>query len=106
MKLAIVAATASLIAVAHAQDTERDVPQLDRVCLGRMLIVQTMAHVKDGGQTEEQYRERNPYPSTWTPAMRAEVDAVVTYVWSHSFEDNMQFASAAMAACYEKHAGV
>jgi len=78
MKLAIVAATASLIAVAHAQDTERDVPQLDRMCLGRTLMVQTMAHVKGRGQTEEQYRERDLYPSTWTPAMRAEVDAVVT----------------------------
>ena len=41
---------------ASAQDVER-VKQIDRVCLGRMLIVQTMSVVKEHGKSEREYRE-------------------------------------------------
>lgn len=81
------------------QDVER-VRQIDRVCLGRMLIVQTMTVVKERGKTEQEYRAENPFDPRWKPAMKDEVSAVIAYVWSHTHEQNMEFSNAVMEACY------
>jgi len=90
---------ACLVAPASAQDIER-VRQIDRVCLGRMLIVQTMAIVKERGKSEHDYRAENPFDPKWNPAMRDEVSAVIAYVWSHTHEENVEFSGAVMEACY------
>ena len=87
---------------ASAQDIER-VRQIDRVCLGRMLIVQTMATVKEHGKSEQEYRAENPFDPRWKPAMKEEVSAVISYVWSHSHEENVEFSGAVMQACYEQN---
>src|SRR5262245_5399239 len=85
-----------------AQDVGR-VRQIDRVCLGRMLIVQTMAVVKEQGKSEQQYREENPFDPRWKPEMKAEVSAVISYVWSHSHDEIIEFSGAVMEACYGKN---
>jgi hypothetical protein len=87
---------------ASAQDIER-VRQIDRVCVGRMLIVQTMAVVKERGKAEEQYRAENPFDQHWKPVMKEEVSAVISYVFSHSWEENMQFSNAVMETCYKQN---
>ena len=88
---------------ASAEDTERMSP-IDRVCLGRMLIVQTMAVVKENGKSEQEYRDENPFDPRWKPEVKAEVSAVIAYVWSHSHDENMEFSGAVMQACYEQSA--
>jgi hypothetical protein len=107
MKFALLATVVSALLAcfagqASAQDIER-VRQIDRVCLGRMLIVQTMAVVKEHGKTEQEYREENPFDPRWKPAMKAEVSAVIAYVWSHSRDENVEFSGAVMQACYEQN---
>ena len=92
----------SLAGHALAQDVE-GVKQIDRVCLGRMLIVQTMATDKERGKTEQQYRSENPLDPQWQPQMKAEVSAVISYVFSHSLNDNLAFSGAVMQACYDTH---
>jgi hypothetical protein len=87
---------------ASAQDTERMKP-IDRVCLGRMLIVQTMAVVKEHGKSEQEYRDENPFDPRWKPAMKAEVSEVISYVWSHSHEENVEFSGTVMQACYDQN---
>jgi len=108
MKFASLAAVVSFLvgcfaAPALAQDTE-GVRQIDRVCIGRMLIVQAMAVVKEHGKTEQEYRDENPFDPRWKPAMREEVSAVISYVWSHSHDENVEFSGAVMQACYEQNA--
>jgi len=93
---------ACLAGQASAQDIER-ARQIDRVCVGRMLIVQTMAVVKERGKTEQEYRVENPFDPRWKPAMKEEVSAVISYVWSHSHDENVQFSNAVMEACYEQN---
>jgi len=88
---------------ASAQDTDR-VKQIDRVCVGRMLIVQAMDLVKERGKTEQEYRNENPFDPLWKPAMKEEVSAVIAYVWSHSHEQNLEFSGAVMDACYSQNA--
>ncbi len=88
---------------ALAEDTERMRP-IDRVCLGRMLIVQSMAVVKENGKSEQEYRDENPFDPRWRPEVRAEVSAVIAYVWSHSHDENVEFSGAVMQACYEQSA--
>ncbi len=107
MRVALFAAVVSVLLVcfaepASAQDIER-VRQIDRVCLGRMLIVQTMATVKERGKSEEEYRSENPFDPRWKPAMKEEVSAVISYVWSHSHEENVEFSGAVMQACYDQN---
>ena len=107
MRVALFAAAVSVLLAgfagqASAQDIER-VKQIDRVCLGRMLIVQTMATVKEHGKSEQEYREENPFDPRWKPAMKAEVSAVISYVWSHSHDENVQFSGAVMEACYDQN---
>jgi len=107
MKLALVVAMVSALVPcvaeqASAQDTEH-VKQIDRVCVGRMLIVQAMDLVKAYGKTEQEYRDENPFDPHWKPAMREEVSAVIAYVWSHSHEENLQFSGAVMEACYSQN---
>jgi hypothetical protein len=84
---------------ASPQDGERARP-IDRVCIGRMLIVQSMDHVRRGGKTEQEYRNENPFNPRWEPAVKEEVSAVIAYVWSHSHEENIAFSSSVMQACY------
>jgi len=93
---------ASFAVQASAQDIER-VRQIDRVCLGRMLIVQTMSVVKEHGKSEQEYRAENPFDPRWKPAMKEEVSAVIAYVWSHSHDENVQFSGAVMQACYDQN---
>ena len=107
MRVALFATVVSVLLVCFAgpvsaQDIER-VRQIDRVCLGRMLIVQTMATVKEHGKSEQEYREENPFDPRWKPAMKAEVSAVISYVWSHSHDENVQFSGAVMEACYDQN---
>ena len=107
MRVALFATVVSVLLVcfaepAAAQDIER-VRQIDRVCLGRMLIVQTMATVKERGKSEEEYRSENPFDPRWKPAMKEEVSAVISYVWSHSHEENVEFSGAVMQACYDQN---
>jgi hypothetical protein len=107
MRFALLATVVSVLLAcfagqASAQDIER-VRQIDRVCLGRMLIVQTMAVVKEHGKTEQEYRAENPFDPRWKPAMKEEVSAVIAYVWSHSHDENVQFSGAVMQACYEQN---
>lgn len=107
MRVALFATVVSVLLVcfaepASAQDIER-VRQIDRVCLGRMLIVQTMATVKERGKSEEEYRSENPFDPRWKPAMKEEVSAVISYVWSHSHEENVEFSGAVMQACYDQN---
>lgn len=85
-----------------AEDADR-VKQIDRVCVGRMLIVQTMAMVKESGKSEEDYRNENPFDPKWNAAMRHEVSDVIHYVWSHSHDENIDFSNAVMQVCYEKN---
>ena len=87
---------------AFGQDIE-GVRQIDRVCLGRMLIVQTMATDKERGTTEQRYREQNPFDSRWKPAMKNEVSSVISYVFSHSWDENMDYSGAVMEACYQQN---
>jgi hypothetical protein len=93
---------ACLAVPASAQDIER-VRQIDRVCLGRMLIVQTMATVKERGKSEQEYRSENPFDPRWNRAMREEVSAVISFVWSHTHEENLEFSGAVMDACYNQN---
>ena len=88
---------------AAAQDLER-VSEVDRMCIGRMLIVQTMDLVKARGKTEQEYREENPFDPRWKPEMKAEVSQVIAFVWSHTHDENFDFSGAVMKACYEQHA--
>ena len=103
MKFAfVVSIVFSCIAIeASGQDIE-GVKQIDRVCLGRMLIVQTMATDKERGTSEEEYREQNPFDPRWKPAMKSEVSSVISYVFSHSWDENMDYSGAVMQACYEQ----
>ena len=87
---------------ASPQDGERARP-IDRVCIGRMLIVQSMDHVRRGGKTEQEYRDENPFDPRWEPAIKEEVSAVIAYVWSHSHEENIEFSSSVMQACYAQN---
>ena len=107
MKVALFATVVSVLLArfagqTSAQDIER-VRQIDRVCLGRMLIVQTMAVVKEQGKTEQEYRRDNPFDPRWKPAMKDEVSAVISYVWSHSHDEIVQFSGAVMEACYDQN---
>jgi hypothetical protein len=85
---------------ASAQDIER-VRQIDRVCLGRMLIVQTMATVKERGKSEEEYREENPFDRAEAcdegRSKRGDL-----YVWSHRTAKTSSFG-AVMEACYDQN---
>ena len=87
---------------ASAQDIER-VKQIDRVCLGRMLNVQTMSVVKERGKSEQEYRAENPFDPRWNRVMKEEVSAVIAYVWSHNHDENVEFSSAVMEACYSQN---
>ncbi|HTT38520.1 MAG TPA: hypothetical protein VMH32_12730 [Burkholderiales bacterium] len=107
MKLALVLTVAAALVPcvagqASAQDADR-VKQIDRVCVGRMLIVQAMDLVRQSGKTEREYRDENPFDPLWKPAMKEEVSAVITYVWSHSHEQNLEFSGAVMDACYSQN---
>ena len=107
MKVALLATAVSVLLAclagqASAQDLER-VRQIDRVCLGRMLIVQTMSVVKEHGKSEQEYRQENPFDPRWKPAMKQEVSAVISYVWSHSHDENVEFSGAVMQACYDQN---
>ena len=107
MRVALFAAAVSVLLACFAgqawpQDIEH-VRQIDRVCLGRMLIVQTMATVKEHGKSEQEYRDENPFDPRWKPEMRAEVSAVISYVWSHSHDENVEFSGAVMQACYDQN---
>jgi hypothetical protein len=84
------------------QQGERPRP-IDRVCIGRMLIVQSMDHVKRSGKTEQEYRDENPLDPRWEPGVKEEVSAVIAYVWSHSHEENIEFSSSVMQACYAQN---
>jgi len=99
--VAVVCGVLGLFAAqALAQDGARPA---DRVCVGRMLIVQSMDHVKRNGKTEQQYREENPLDPRWEPAVKEEVSAVIAYVWSHSHEENIELSSSVMQACYAQN---
>ena len=87
---------------ASPQDGERPT-SIDRVCIGRLLIVQSMDHVKRSGKTEQEYRDENPFNPGWEPAVKEEVSAVIAYVWSHSHEQNIEFSSRVMQACYAQN---
>jgi|SRR5215471_9430801 len=87
---------------ASPQDGERP-RSIDRVCIGRLLIVQSMDHVKRSGKTEQEYRDENPFNPSWEPAVKEEVSAVIAYVWSHSHEQNVEFSSNVMQACYAQN---
>ena len=104
MKFAfVVSIVFSCIAMqASGQDIE-GVKQIDRVCLGRMLIVQTMATDKEHGRSEQEYREQNPFDPRWKPAMKSEVSSVISYVFSHSWDENMDYSGAVMQACYQQN---
>jgi len=107
MKVALFATAVSVLLAcfvgqASAQDVER-VRQIDRVCLGRMLIVQTMSVIKEHGKSEQEYRQENPFDPRWKPAMKEEVSAVIAYVWSHSHDENVAFSGAVMEACYDQN---
>jgi len=101
--IAVVCGVLGLLAgPASAHDGERPKP-IDRVCIGRMLIVQSMDHVKRSGKTEQQYRDENPFDPRWEPAVKEEVSAVIAYVWSHSHDENVAFSSSVMQACYAQN---
>jgi len=104
MKLALVVPIVfSCVAIqASGQDIE-GVKQIDRVCLGRMLIVQTMATDKEHGRSEQEYRNQNPFDPRWKPAMKSEVNSVISYVFAHSWDENMEYSGAVMQACYEQN---
>jgi hypothetical protein len=68
-----------------------------------MLIVQSMDHVKRSGKTEQEYRDENPFDPRWQPAVKEEVSSVIAYVWSHSHEENIEFSSSVMQACYAQN---
>ena len=101
--MAVVCAVLSLFAgQALPQDGEHP-RSIDRVCIGRMLIVQSMDHVKSSGKAEQEYRDENPFDPGWEPSVKEEVSAVIAYVWSHSHEENVEFSSSVMQACYAQN---
>jgi hypothetical protein len=101
--IAVVCGVLGLVAgQALPQDGERSRP-IDRVCIGRMLIVQSMDHVKRSGKTEQEYRDENPFDPRWEPSVKEEVSAVIAYVWSHSHEENVELSSSVMQACYAQN---
>lgn len=105
MKLAFLTTVAFVsLVLFRPASAEEAVKQIDRVCVGRMMIVQTMDLVKERGKTEQQYRDENPFDPMWDSAMREEVSAVIDFVWSHSHDENVNFSDAVMRACYAHHA--
>ena len=54
------------------------------------------------GFTQE-YRAENPVDPRWNRVMKEEVSAVITYVWSHNHDENVEFSSAVMEACYSQN---
>jgi len=101
--IAVVCAVLGLFAgQTPAEDAERPRP-IDRVCISRMLIVQSMDQVKRSGKTEQEYRSENPFDPRWQPAVKQEVSDVIAYVWSHSHEENIEFSSSVMQACYAQN---
>lgn len=84
---------------ARAQDTEQEVKQIDRVCLGRMNLINTWTGWHEDNVTLGEALKRS-HVEGLTRVQMDEIMPVFEYIWEHTLEENMQYAADKMRECY------